>query len=345
MRSKHKKSRNAQDKRQLSCIFALHSRSDMNWKFLLFFVISISSTQLGNAQTPQSESTAFSAIAQDEQPMVWQASSKLDSLATAEFYFLQADTLEKNNAIWRVGDAMLHTFGAPLKWQKKDWARFGGLVVGTVALTTLDEPMQDLMHNSQGDFGDALEPIGFHNGKPYAGMITTGGFYLYGLAFDNEWAKETGIALGASYASAGLLQAGMKQLFGRARPGTNVGPYHFRPFSNDPSYSSFPSGHVQMAMVTSVVLAERVDQIWLKGLFYTGAGLTIWSRMYEDAHWLSDVAFGTVVSYVISKRVMKRLDQNKYKNFQQDPVTGERKSKISWQFSPTYNSVGFIGTF
>lgn len=297
------------------------------------------------AQIPVSDTLVAPAFEWPIETTLW-SGERADSLqATVDFptEILQSDTLQKRHALVRVADAMLYTYAAPLRWNSKQWAQFGGIAAGTVALTTLDEPVQDLMQHSQGHFGDQLEPFGYHYGKPHAGMIATGGFYLYGLAFKNEWAKETGIALGASYATTGLLQAAMKQLFGRARPATGEGPYHFRPFSNDPSFSSFPSGHVQMAMVTSTVLAHRVDQTWLKGLFYAGAGVTIWSRMYQDAHWLSDVTFGSIISYFCATKVMQRLEANRYENAATSPVLPQKK--ISWQFQPTYQTIGVIGTF
>lgn len=285
--------------------------------------------------------------------------SQVDSLSAQKQFFeidsLKVDTLEisqvsvdtlnvspkKTKDIVRITDAFLYTLSQPVRWKKDDFLTFGAVIGGTALLTLADKPVNEFMNRKQGRFVDNLGEFGYRNGKPYAAVIVAGGFYATGWIINDEWTKETAAILTSAYATSGVLQTAMKKIVGRARPTEGLGNYEFRPFKNDPGFSSFPSGHSQIAFVTAMVLAERVEQPWLKGLFYTGAAVTMTSRMYANAHWISDVAFGGVLAYFCTKTVIKRFEQTKYEN----PWEKYQKKNITWNFSVTGNSIGLIGTF
>lgn len=248
----------------------------------------------------------------------------------------------KNKDVVRIVDAFAYTMTSPVRWEKDDWLTAGGVIGGTMLLSLADKPVYDLMNNNRSRFFDNLGEFGYHNGKPYAAAIVAGGFYATGWIINDEWTKETAAILTSAYLTSGVLQSSLKKIVGRARPSEGLGNYEFHPFKNDPGFSSFPSGHSQIAFVTAMVLAERVDKTWLKAVFYTGAAVTIASRMYANAHWITDVTFGSVLGYFCTKMVIKRFEQNKYGK----AFSGyTHKNKIKWQIIPSYNGVGVIGTF
>lgn len=306
-------------------------------KLLLLLVFSASANMLAqNPDSLQLHNTANDTLSVIKNTAVKNIdfTSNLDSLNPPQKH--------KTNALIRVADAFVYTAISPVRWKGKDWATAAATVGGAAVLTLVDEPIKDFWDHNHSPLLDDLEPLGFHNGKPYAAMVMTGGFYVTGWIFKSEWAKETGIILGASYLTSGALQTIMKSAVGRARPSTDVGNYKFKPFFGDPAYSSFPSGHIQIALVTSMVLARRVENPWLKGAFYAGAGVTMASRMYVDAHWFSDLVFGAAISYFCTDTVMKRLEKTAYDN----PIKAlERKHKISWQVNPNFRGIGIVGTF
>lgn len=245
---------------------------------------------------------------------------------------------ERGQDFLRFGDGFLYTVSSPIRWRGDDWLKAGGVIAGTALSTLIDKPVRNFWQNQDSKVLDGIERAGFHYGKPYAAIYITSGFYLTGLVIKNEWAKETALMLAAAYFTSGAVQSFMKTAAGRARPAANVGPWAFKPWSPEPDYHSFPSGHIQIAMVSAVVLAERVEQPWLKGLFYSTAGLTLVSRMYSDAHWVSDLVFGGAISYFSAKAVINRLNATK-----QGDHLFRRKDRISWQFSPTINGFSLVG--
>ncbi|WP_118195074.1 phosphatase PAP2 family protein [Albibacterium indicum] len=239
----------------------------------------------------------------------------------------------------RFVDATAYTVTAPLRWDGDDWLKTGGVIAGTALTSLLDKPVRSFWQNRNSGAWDGIERAGFHLGKPYAAFILTGGFYLTGVALNNEWAKETGLILGAAYLTSGAIQTLMKTAVGRARPATNEGPWAFDPMSPEAGYHSFPSGHIQIAMVSALVLASRTDNPWLKSAFYATGGLTLISRMYSDSHWLSDMAFGTAISWFCTQAILKRMDNTHYSN----PFN--KLKGIQWSLAPTTSGLGLVGIF
>jgi membrane-associated phospholipid phosphatase len=251
----------------------------------------------------------------------------------------QIDTVYvKRMDIVRGLDAMGYTFSSPARWKGKDWVKVGGVVVGTAALTLLDEPIERFLDGKQSDFLDGVERIGYHYGKPYTALGVTGGFYLAGIVLKNEWAKETGLMLASSLATSNIISAMFKSAVGRARPITGLDRYELEPFSDSPSHHSMPSGHTTVAFTISIVLARQVDSIPLKIVFYSLGGITAASRMYMDAHWFSDVAFGGTIAWLCADAAFKRLTENKWR-----PIV--RQNAIAMKLYPYPGGLSLRATF
>lgn len=237
----------------------------------------------------------------------------------------------------RFVDATLHTYSRPLHWKKAQWLTFGGILAGSAALSLLDKPVHNLFVRTEAHFPDLVEAIGYHYGKPYSAFIATGGFYLVGLILNDRWAKDTGLSLGVTLLTSGLLQTVLKDVAGRARPDTGVGPYNFKiPSAGDIAYHSFPSGHSAVAFGITLVLARQIHSKPVKILLYALAGSTVLSRLHTDAHWLSDIAFGAALAWACNDTVRRRLSFNRHQ---------KQSRKISWSVTPTSNGLGVVGKF
>lgn len=217
----------------------------------------------------------------------------------------------KESDVYRFGDGIVYTYSNPTRWDKKDWMTLGGVLIATAGLTLVDEPVHKFWLRQDSKFLDGVERIGYHYGKPYSAFIATSGFYLTGLLINDRWSKDTGLALGVSLLTSGLLQTFLKDAIGRARPGTGLGAFSFNSFSGSPAYHSFPSGHLSVAFSISHVLARRINYLPVKIVFYSLAAVTAVARQYSEAHWVSDLAFAGSLAWSCAETAMHRINQTR----------------------------------
>lgn len=237
------------------------------------------------------------------------------------------DTLRYRPDVFRFADGVIYAVASPTRWGGHDWLALAGVLGGTAVLTFFDEPIRDFWQKQDNRFLDGMEEIGYHYGKPYTAVGVTAGFYLSGIIFRNAWARETGLMLGSSIFTSSMLMGVMKDVVGRARPETMLGHLYFRPFSASASFHSFPSGHSSVAFGVSLLLAKRVDIVPLKILFYSLAGTTAVSRMYSDAHWFSDIAFGGAMAWFFADTAISRIEANRFRK-------ARGRDRLSWSVYP-----------
>jgi membrane-associated phospholipid phosphatase len=219
----------------------------------------------------------------------------------------------RRSDIIRGADGIAFTLTAPARWKAKDWVKAGGVVISCATISLADNAVRDLFQENNSKFLDGFERIGYHYGKPYSAVVITGGLYLTGLVFKNEWARETGLLLATSMTTSTIVQTFFKNALGRARPSLELGNYEADPFSPEAQFHSMPSGHTTVAFTTSLILARQVHSVPLKIFFYSLATCTAASRLYADAHWVSDLAFGGAIAWFCTDAAIKRLQTNKFR--------------------------------
>ena len=117
---------------------------------------------------------------------------------------------------------------------------------------------------------------------------------------------------------AGAITDSVRLLTGRTRPGVrDVAPgwyglwYGNTPLLRNNRFHSFPSGHTASAFAFFGTIGwARRGRAWL---FLGFAGIIAWSRLYLDAHHLSDVTvaliIGLFLSYVVWRRAGPPLER------------------------------------
>jgi len=236
-------------------------------------------------------------------------------LFTAQSSFSQTDTdSTKRSDIVRFADGVWYNVSSPVRWKKQGWATAGLVILGDAAVSLADRPVNRFWAGVQKTPTlDAINDFGNWYGLAPASALITGGFYLSGLAFKNQWARETGLILGTALVTSSMFHTALKPLVGRARPVAGDGHYAFHPLSGDDHYHSFPSGHTIMAFTISFVLARRVKSVPLKIFFYSLSTATAFCRLYSNAHWISDVAMGAATAWFSTDGAIRRLSRNKYR--------------------------------
>lgn len=119
--------------------------------------------------------------------------------------------------------------------------------------------------------------------------------YVIGAATAVEQMRNIGRDVFLTLAWTGALTWSVKFLLGRARPFAREGVASFHWFEFADRYQSLPSGHTSTAFALASYGARKIDRWWSYALFFPLAALTGISRMYDNKHWLTDVAVGAAV--------------------------------------------------
>lgn len=200
-----------------------------------------------------------------------------------------------------------HVLSSPLRWHGKDWTTFGSVLAGTVVLSVLDEPVNDLLQRNHSRSADRLTDLGIECGAPQTAILFTGSLYAIGWVADSDWLRESCVIMSASLLSSGIIQSSTKYVAGRARPHVGRGHDVFDPFRGEESYFSFFSGHTMVAMIMSHTLAKRLDPVPAKVALYGLGTIGGLARMYNQDHWLTDVVVGNALAITSVNSVAKWL--------------------------------------
>lgn len=179
-----------------------------------------------------------------------------------------------------------------------DWIRLSLIAGGSAALMQFDEAARGemLAHRSAGR--NVIAEIGRYWGEPYSSTGIAAIFLIHGFAADNNANKKLGFELAESYFYSMSVTTIIKFSLGRARPKTGLDAFTYHPFNlQGYDHTSFPSAHAAGAFSLSTVLSAHMKSDILKGIIYIPAFITMYSRMYHNQHWLSDVFAGAFIGY------------------------------------------------
>lgn len=198
------------------------------------------------------------------------------------------------------------------RWTTTDWVVLAALPSATVLLAVADEPVRsfalDHRNDATGSGAAAAKLVG-------DGRLTVP---VTGLLW---WAGSSGRAPRLARASLNGLEAWTlaqvvtqtaKYSLGRARPQVEAGNLDFSGLVlHGDSRHSFPSGHTATAWgLLPAYAMEYDDHPWIAGSLWTVAAAVPLSRIHDDQHWLSDVAFSAGVGW-LSNRAIRSWNAHK----------------------------------
>ena len=91
----------------------------------------------------------------------------------------------------------------------------------------------------------------------------------------------------------------MQEILGESRPDSPDAHSSWRPFSADNGVS----GHAFMGSVPFITAAQMTDEPAAKGVLYACSFMTGWSRVNDNAHYLSEVCLGWWMGYLACRSV------------------------------------------
>ncbi|HVB31603.1 MAG TPA: phosphatase PAP2 family protein [Gemmatimonadaceae bacterium] len=204
----------------------------------------------------------------------------------------------------------------PLFTRADGWLA-GGFVAGMVAVWPLDESIAERSQLPSNQSNAALKNTAtvFRELADPGTVIIGGGLYIAGrLTHDRTMADIGGHASEAIIGSS-VVGWVLKSVAGRARPRVNIhDPHDFklgRGFGSAGDYQSFPSGHTLAAFSLASVVTAESGRLWPREqaligvLTYGGATLSGLSRIYNNAHWASDVMLGAGIGTLTGLAVVR----------------------------------------
>lgn len=193
----------------------------------------------------------------------------------------------------------------PTKWVKRDWLRFGLVTGATMAVMPFDERITNSTQGNQQYYYSAPVVGGRVYGEWYSIIGVAGAFQVYGMIAHDTAAKKISIELLQAGLYAELMTTILKSFIGRERPVSTDNAFTYHPLTFfDYNFQSMPSGHTTSAFALSTIMSRHAKTTFLKILAYVPAGLTMFSRLYQHQHWLSDEILGASIGYFVGNWVV-----------------------------------------
>ena len=271
--------------------------------------------------------------------------------ADKDYGFTIKENKEERETLWQlfkydaknILGGVGYAYTRPLSWQKDDFIILGATVAGTAALYTFDNESSRYFRDQVDDVPQVIRDYGFYYGSPQNNYMAMGAVYLTGLVIRSEKVRRVGVLLAASATAGGILQQAAKIGVGRARPNHIADRDRFKPFDLDAGagFHSFPSGHTVLSITNAHIIAKLFESPWIKAGVYVIGAIPPISRVWEGAHWLTDVALSTVMSIAIVEAIDKFLDSK----YETKLTKGPREKSLSWDLRLGPGQLGVAVTF
>ncbi|WP_204345766.1 phosphatase PAP2 family protein [Psychroserpens algicola] len=269
------------------------------------------------------------------------------NIASIHAQTLESNPVKDSTSIWQLAKhdfkyavkGFAHSISRPVQWKGKDFAKLGILLAGTASLSAADRPVRDFTLRNRDGFPEIVRDFGWYFGSPQNYFAANASLYTIGLLTKNEKIRKTSVLIISSSFTTGIIQSISKSAIGRARPSSGFGHLEFNSFSGESRFRSFPSGHTILSMTMAHSIAKQFDNTWVKVGIYTLGSIPPISRIVDDAHWLTDVAFSTAISIIVVDSIDKYLFKENAYDYP------NKKKTISWNLRFSTNQIGIVGTF
>lgn len=251
----------------------------------------------------------------------------------------QTESLNKHYLKTNISDTKT-ILTSPLCWKKSNWLKVSLIVGITAGLYLRDQKIKNWVQENRNDTSNRVSRFArpFGDGKYTLPPLFM--FYLYGYFFRNDRAQRTAMLSLESFVVSGIFTSFIKFAGHRHRPSTGDPSNTWDGPSISISNLSFPSGHSCSAFAIAVVIAsEYRDIVFVPPLAYGVATLTALSRVNDNAHWTSDVFFGSVIGYFTGKAILN-LNSKGNKNFSLLPVIAHRYAGLLLKYELSFGKNG-----
>ena len=231
------------------------------------------------------------------------------------------------------GPDLGHVLLSPTSWTSSDWAKFGVVAGLAAAVSDNDVNIQRWVQRTRGKGSDTIarfaQPLG--NGRyvfPSLGLA-----YCYGRIFGDEKLERASLLGIESALVSSAVTGGIKYLAHKHRPlylaaGEDDVPWSGPAFDGEDL--SFPSGHTTVSFAVATVMAsEYRDHRIVPPVAYGLASLVAFSRVNDNAHWLSDVIVGAAIGHFTAEAIERVHGGNDNGRLSFAPVVDNRGAGLA----------------
>ncbi len=228
------------------------------------------------------------------------------------------------------------------KWQAKDSTRkvkkniwlIPVIAVSYSALTyqcyeSLDTRIQKCSQKNKSKVQTAMSNSVTHLGLGMVQTFAFGATTIVAFAAKNKKLQQTVVIWGGSLLINSIVTDQLKISFQRHRPNSGD-PYNTFDWRKGPKlHKSFPSAHTSNIFTTATVFATQYKTTkWVPPVAYAMASLVALSRIYDNAHWASDVLAGAAIGF-LSAKAMNGLYKLAKRKFYFFPQAGRSYSSLN----------------
>lgn len=234
-----------------------------------------------------------------------------------------------------------------------DAALAAGFAVASIAMMPLDRKIAVEIQEPGSQTNHALKSAatGFRFMGSGGALLIGGSLYAVGRLGHNGTSADIGLHTLEAITIGALATNVIKGLTGRARPyavsDTNPGDIQFtRGFRKGSAYTSFPSGHTTVAFALASTLTAETHRRWrgstwfVAPLTYGTATLVGASRLYNNAHWASDVIIGAGIGTFSGLKVVRYNHAHEGNRLDRWLLAtslvplGPKAAALTWSFKP-----------
>ncbi|MET0242865.1 MAG: phosphatase PAP2 family protein [Flavitalea sp.] len=204
-----------------------------------------------------------------------------------------------------------HVVSRPAHWKGRDFRNFAIFAGVTGTVFALDWEIKRIAQSNQNQFSSEVAHIVEPFGNKY-GVYLFPVMYVAGLATSEKKIQSAALGGMKSLAISTLIYTSAKLVIRRNRPDAAYSSMDFAPPFMRKKYTSSPSGHSNTIFTVATALAlEYRETKWVPIVAYTIAGLTAFSRVYQNRHWASDIVVGSALGHFVTRAVWANNNKKK----------------------------------